>query len=263
MATAHAMPPPSIEASAQPDFAPRMNTVYRYRIEQVRDEAGTQRRYATDRTVVFSRDAVGLVADLTIISVDGGLANGPGVLFERAFAGLIGRRIRYRLSPSGDVTDVEDRDTVWNHLVDGILTQAGANAERAAMAQRLSAPFRAMPPAQRIAFLGSMLASVLAPDVVRGGVRPATPIRQTGKPPFGIGTIVTGTERVWMRPHGTLVQERTVTGDIGSGQVAGKRTTTLTREVDRDTGMVHRQVEITRTRTGAATSQSTTHITIR
>ncbi len=191
-----ALPPPVIEAVVADGFAPRIDAPYRYRIEQVRDEAGVPRRYVTDRTIVFRRTPGGLVAELTITAVDGGLATGPGALFERAFAGLRGRMIRYRLSPGGTVTAVEDRAALWQALGDAVLAQAGDDPARLAIARRLVAPLRAMPEPAQVAMLGSMLATVIAADTVRRGVLPDRAVRQDGVPPFGKGAVVTGTERI-------------------------------------------------------------------
>ncbi len=83
-----ALPPPAIEAATATGFAPALDTAYRYHIEQQRDEAGVVRRYTTDRTVRFRRMADGLVAEMVIDTVDGGLSDGPGAMFERAFATL-------------------------------------------------------------------------------------------------------------------------------------------------------------------------------
>ncbi|MGN5374355.1 hypothetical protein [Sphingomonas hankookensis] len=255
--------PPAIEAAAATGFAPAIDIPYRYHIEQQRDEAGVVRRYATDRTIRFRRTADGLVADMVIDAVDGGLSDGPGAMFERAFATLRGRPIRYTLSDRGDVTGVIDRPAIWNALIDAVAAQAGSDPGRAAMLGRLTAPLRAMPERQQVAMLGSMLTNLLAPDVVRRGVQPERPIRRPGAPPFGAGTEVTGTERIYAQGRELIAEER-LSGDVAAiaRAATGRRTSSMTRSVDAVTGLIVRQTSTVRIDTGGATSIATTRITL-
>lgn len=258
------LPPPAIEAAAPAAFAPALDTAYRYHIEQERDEAGAIRRYTTDRTVRFRRTGEGLVAEMVIDTVDGSLSDGPGAMFERAFANLRGRPIRYRLSDRGEVTDVIDRAGIWSALVDGIAAQGAGDAARTAMLARLTAPLRAMPERQQVAMLGSMLTNLLAPDVLRRGVQPERPLRRPGAPPFGAGSEVTGTERIHAEGRNLIAEER-LTGDIAAagGRPGGQRTSSVTRTVDAATGMIVGQTSTVRIDSDSATSIATTRITLR
>ena len=258
------LPVPAAEVAAATGFAPALQIAYRYHIEQERDEAGVVRRYATDRTVRFRRTSAGLVADLTIESVAGGLSDGPGAMFERAFALLRGRPIIYQLSERGDVTGVAEREALWSALIDAVTAQAGGDPARAAMLQKLTTPLRALPERQQVAMLGSMLTTLLAPEVVRRGVVPQRDIRQRGTPPFDGGSDVTGTERI--HAQGTaLVEEQRLSGDVvarGAG-ASGRRTSTITRRVDAATGMILTQQTVVRIEAGDATSIATTRINLR
>ncbi|MDJ0276720.1 hypothetical protein QLH51_07925 [Sphingomonas sp. 2R-10] len=258
------LPPPAIEAASATGFAPALDTAYRYHIEQQRDEAGVARRYTTDRTIRFRRMVDGLVAEMVIDTVDGSLSDGPGAMFERAFATLRGRPIRYTLSDRGEVTGVVDRAGVWSALVDAIAAQAGTDPARAAMLQRLTAPLRAMTERQQVAMLGSMLANVLAPDIVRRGVQPERAIRRPGTPPFGTDTDVTGSERVHAEGRDLIAEER-LAGTIPAtgGRPTGRRTSTVSRTVDATTGLIVRQTSTVRIDSGDATSIATTRITLR
>lgn len=258
------LPPPVIEVARATGFAPALDTAYRYHIEQQRDEAGVVRRYTTDRTIRFRRMADGLVAEMVIDTVDGGLSDGPGAMFERAFATLRGRPIRYILSERGEVTGVIDRAGVWSALVDAVAAQAGSDPSRAAMLERLTAPLRAMPERQQVAMLGSMLTNLLAPDIVRRGVQPERPIRRPGAPPFGTGAEVTGTERAYAQGRELVAEER-LSGDLAAagGRASGRRTSSTTRSVDAVTGLIVRQTATVRIDSGNATSIATTRITLR
>ncbi|WP_294323241.1 hypothetical protein [uncultured Sphingomonas sp.] len=259
-----ALPPPAIEATAATGFAPVLDNEYRYHIEQQRDDAGAVRRYTTDRSVRFRRTADGLVADMVIETVDGSLSGGPGAMFERAFATLRGRPIRYRLSDRGEVTDVIDRAAIWSALVDAIAAQGGSDPAKSAMLARLTAPLRAMPERQQVAMLGSMLTNLLAPDVLRLGVQPERPVRRPGAPPFGAGSEVTGTERIHAEGRELIAEER-LTGDIAAtgGRPGGRRTSSMVRAVDAATGMIVRQTSTVRIESGNAISIATTRITLR
>lgn len=254
------VPPPVVEAAQPTGFAPALDRPYRYRIEQERDEAGATRRYATERTILFRRAEGGYLAEMIITAVDGGLATGPGALFERAFAGLRGQTIRYRLSARGEVVDIEDRDALWQRLVDAVIAAAGDDPTNRATAGRLAAPLAAIPRPQRIAMLGSMLATVLAPDVVRSGASPERRIRQQGVAPHGAGGALTGTERTFVQGD-MLVEQRNLTGDVAlPGGTTGQRQSELTRTVDPATGLVVTQRETIRLTGRTAMSRATTRI---
>lgn len=258
------LPPPAIEAATATGFAPALDTAYRYHIEQERDEAGVVRRYATDRTVRFRRTPTGLVAEMTIESVAGGLSDGPGAMFERAFATLRGRPILYRLSDQGEVIGMVEREALWATLLDAITAQGGGDPARTAMLQKLTTPLRALPERQQVAMLGSMLATLLAPDIVRRGVVPQHDVRQRATPPFDGGSDVTGTERVHAEGS-VLVEEQRLSGDVVArgGQASGRRTSTVTRRVDARTGLILTQQTMVRIESGAATSIATTRISQR
>lgn len=257
-------PVPAVEAAVATGFAPALDTAYRYHIEQERDEAGVVRRYATDRTVRFRRTPAGLTAEMTIDSVAGGLADGPGAMFERAFATLKGRPIVFRLSNGGEVTGVVDRETLWTALIDAVGAQAGGDPARQAMLQKLTAPLRALPERQQVAMLGSMLTSLLAPDVVRRGVVPQRNVRQRPTPPYDGGSDVTGTERIHAE-HNALIEEQRLSGDVVArgGGASGRRTSTITRRVDAQSGMILRQQTVVRIESDKATSIATTRISQR
>ncbi|WP_242415591.1 hypothetical protein [Sphingomonas panni] len=259
-----ALPPPAISEAVTTGFAPVLDTAYRYHIEQERDEAGVVRRYATDRTVRFRRTPTGLTAEMTIDSVAGGLSDGPGAMFERAFATLLGQPIVYRLSARGDVIDVMDRAVLWAKLIDAVSAQSKGDPARTAMLQKLTAPLRTLPEQQQVAMLGSMLSTLLAPDVVRRGVIPQRDIRQQGKPPFDGGSDVTGTERI--HAEGTaLVEEQRLSGAVVArgGAVSGRRISLVTRRVDGRSGMILAQQTVVRIESGLAMSTATTRISQR
>lgn len=255
-------PAPAVEAAIATGFAPALDTDYRYHIEQERDEAGVVRRYATDRTVRFRRTPAGLTAELTLDSVAGGLSDGPGAMFERAFATLKGRPIVYRLSDRGEVTDVVDRESLWATLIDAVQAQANGDPARAAMLQKLTAPLRTLPERQQVAMLGSMLTNLLAPDVVRRGVVPQHDIRQRATPPFDGGSEVTGTDRIHAEGD-ALVAEQRLSGEVVArgGGASGRRTSTITRRVDAGSGMILTQQTVVRIDSDKATSIATTRIT--
>ncbi|MEP9402263.1 hypothetical protein [Sphingomonas sp. VNH70] len=251
----------AVQAVVASGFAPVPDTPYRYRIEQERDEAGVTRRYVTERTIRFARGTDGYVAEMTITAVDGSLSSGAGAMFERAFAGLRGVPMRYRLSAAGAVIAVEDRAMLWQRLIDGVIATAGSDPERQATVRRLTAPLAAMPEAQQVAMLGSMLATVLAPDVVRGGTMAERAIRQEGIGPQGIGTALSGTERVFAQ-GALLVDERRLAGPVAlPGGAKGERVSELTRSVDPATGLIVAQQEAIRLTGPSATSRTVTRIT--
>lgn len=257
-------PAPAVETAVASGFAPALGTDYRYHIEQERDEAGVVRRYATDRTVRFRRAPSGLIAELTIHSVAGGLSDGPGAMFERAFATLKGRPIIYQLSDRGEVTGIVDRELLWSALIDAVSAQAGDDPARVAIVQKLTAPLRAMPERQQLAMLGSMLTTLLAPEVVRRGVVPQHDIRQRATPPFDGGSDVTGTERIHAEGD-ALVEEQRLSGNVvaNGGTASGRRTSTIARRVDARSGMILGQQTIVRIDGDRATSIATTRITQR
>jgi len=250
-------------------FSPPLDRDFAYVTEQVQRDAQGTRTFRAHRTLRFGRDEAGLHADLRLDKVDGD-ARAGGTRFEAGMSGLIGRTVRYRLGSDGSVVSIEGMDGHWSDFVDALASNAGrANAQGQAIGDRVIAPLRSAPSPQRRAMFASMIAPAIAADIAAGGARPLGVASEVGRPPFGSGAMLSGTERVDDMGDGTLRLTRTVTGTHGSPAIAGtspvervNRERQTTQLIDRKSGLMRHSEARTVTLIGDAELLTITRITI-
>lgn len=233
------------DASA-PRFNPPLDVTFRYETVQTRDDAGTQERFRLVRSLRFLRDGDGdgFTAILTVDQAEGGIASGPGAMFDAAMAALKNVPVRFHLDAQGRVVSVEDQAALMARLRDAIVAHAAdaakvEPAKRAAFAARLAGALTAMPDALQRQMLASMIEPVLADADLPAAPGPAAPVSQTGRSPFGGSAALTGTQRGWIDANGQFVLETRLTGTASgpNGQHAAL-TGTIRRMIDRKTRLV-------------------------
>lgn len=203
--------------AAAPRFNPPLDGTFRYETVQTRDEAGARERFVLVRSLCFLRDGDGFTAILTVDQVEGGIASGPGAMFDAAMAALKNVPVRFHLDAQGRVVSIEDQAALMARLRDAIVTHAAdaakiEPAKRAAFAARLAGALTAMPDALQRRMLASMIEPVLADPGLPDAPAPAAPIAQAGKSPFGGTADMKGTRRSWIDAEGLLAIEDRLSG---------------------------------------------------
>ena len=249
-----------------PRFAPPLGQWLSYEQIEDRDDAGARTRYRLVRRVRFSTEDAGYLAEVETLTIDGGVASGPGALFESAMSALKGSTIRLHLDAQGAITAIDDQAMLMTRLRDAIVAAASAKAspdERAALAARLAAPLTAMPEPLQRRLLGSVLSPLIA-DASQSGAAPPEPVKQQGASPFGGLAQLSGTRRRWIDATGRLIVETTLSGTAQSGKDGPPAEMRVTSRdtIDPATRLVIDSITTRRTTIGAAISLVENHTTL-
>ncbi|MGC6401542.1 hypothetical protein ACNI3Q_13295 [Sphingomonas sp. FW199] len=241
-------------------FSPPLDSDWRYRIDETREQDGRTDRYRLERTVRFKRAERGFTAVLTVTAVDGGIASGPGAMFEAGMSGFVGVPIQMHLDPAGRVTAVDDLDRHFDRWTDGIVAIGlrGVNADkRAPIAKALADRFAAMPTPARLDMFASMLGAIIpTPDL------PAAPVAETPIDQKSAAADLSGTRRAFRSADDWLVIDDRLTGQGRSPQGAFDLSVEHRRTIDPATGLIRSAVRVRRTASGDAAQVTTTRITV-
>lgn len=239
-------------------FNPPLDRTFTHVTEQLRSDPAGERRYRVERALRFSRDADGLFADLTLITIEG---NADGGGFERGLAGLKDRTIRYRLDPQGRLTTIPGLEGHWAAFAGGM-----ANTDAPQGAQRALAMLRNAPPAQQRAMLWSMIEPVILPGLAAQAPYRLRPVSQPGRAPFATGAMLSGTESLSHVAGGGIELRRTVSGAhraaLGQATESVERDRDTRITLDAVTGLLTGSTEVTRTRIGAVEQVVTTRLSL-
>ena len=249
-----------------PRFAPPLNQWLTYEQVEERNDAGAVTRYHIARRIRFSVEDAGYLAEVETLTIDGGIASGPGALFESAMAALKGSTIRLHLDAQGAITAIDDQAALMARLRDAIVAAATAMAspdEHAALATRLAAPLTAMPEPLQRRMLGSVLGPLIA-DASQSGAAPPEPVKQQGASPFGGLAQLSGTRRRWIDATGRLIVETTLSGTAqsGKGGPPAEMRVTSRDTIDPATRLVIDSITTRRTTIGTAISLVENHTTL-
>lgn len=236
-------------------FAPPLDAPLRVTVERTDSGAGA-RRFAMDRLIRFTREGGGYRADVRVLTSAGSGPPPLGGMVEAGFAALRGIPIVLHLDPQGEVTDIEDMAALWERLCAGVAAVVARRpglepSERDALAARVAAPLRALPPDRQRALLGSLVTAAIAGD---GPATPGTtPIRLPGVSPFGQPVQLNGTRET--RADGsTIVQRTQAAADLvlpAADQTpmrSGRIVLEQRRTLDAGTGLLRASDETVRTR---------------
>ncbi|HVI99516.1 MAG TPA: hypothetical protein VM657_10680 [Sphingomonas sp.] len=237
-------------------FAPPLDKPFAYVTVETRDDAGVERRFRSERRLVFHKEDGGYVATVTLLHAASGDGGDVGGMFAAALGALEGTPIRIHLDRAGKVTALDDRDVLWERLCTGFEAMApDANAGRA---HAIAAALRALPAGTRVAMLGSLVATVIG-----GGEAALAPgseqaVSLKTRPPAGAPIAIPATQRVSIAPDG-LIDIRTdaetdvpATGNQARAHLAIERH----RLIDPATGLVRRSEETRRTTLSTEADQS-------
>jgi hypothetical protein len=251
----------AVVAQAAAVFAPPAAPL-RVVTERAQDVAGTPWRFRVERTVRFARDGAGWRAEVRIVSATSEvpMAN-AAAMFEAGYAGLIGRALAFRMDAAGKVIEVEGLDAAWEAFCAGVVAAASGRAgydgkARAANAEAMAAPLRALPAERKRAMLASLVAPLVAEEAGEA-VGSFRPVRVPGGSPIGGSAMLEGMRSI--AAQGTLIRSTT---RAEGGNADGRVTLTLSRDIDPRTGLLTGSTEIVRTRSGGRDSERITTIQV-
>ena len=237
-----------VVAQAAPVFAPPLGQTLTMTTETVRTEGASSRRFVARRTLRFTAAPHGYRVAVTLEDADAGEPESdPAGLLRSGFARLAGRTVVLHLDGSGTVTGIEDADAVWRAVIDGMAALAPggtdpATQQRAARVRAIVAALAAQPEALRRRMIGSLVAPLIAPELVAEGATPAPPraVRVPATSIYGKAEL-DGLRSVRMRQGGVEVSV-SATGQVAvaspEGQVSATVTLETLRHVDAATGLV-------------------------
>ncbi|QDX26644.1 hypothetical protein FPZ54_11845 [Sphingomonas suaedae] len=230
-------------------FAPPIDRTIEATTIAERTESGVTRRFESTRTLRFAALPDGYRVAVTMTAAGAAEdAHDPAGLFRAGFASLAGRTVTLRLDRLGKVTQIEDEMIVWQAILDGMakLAPKGDGPENRVGATRVRAivaALRDQPPERRRAMLASLVAPLIAPDLVAEGRAAATAPRAVRVPAAsiygraeldGLRTVRAGRAGVEVRVSAT--------GRIAVTAPEGETTATITyetlRRIDPDSGLV-------------------------
>lgn len=174
-------------------FAPPLDAPLRIVSERI--QSG-ERQYRMERTIRFAREDAGYRAEVRMVTAVSTTPDSTGSLYEAGFAAFTGRTIVFHLDRAGAVRGVDDLPQLWEAFCARVAQSAArqrtlAPAARAALAQRIAAPLRAMPAERQRALLASLVTAFIAADAPEPG---SQAVRMPGSSPFGGPVTLSGTK---------------------------------------------------------------------
>jgi hypothetical protein len=239
---------------AAPSFAPPTDTPLRIVTERSETGAG-ERRYRFERLVRFSRQSTGYRAEAMLLASTSAAPPALGELVERGLTALAGRKIVLHLDATGAVTAIDDMAVLWD-LVCGRVAEAAASrqslpsAEARALADRIAAPLRALPPERQRALLATLVTAAIATEPL-DSPRATLPVRLSGVSPFGKPVTLEGTRRTDPIEGGLLRTTTrasatvTLTSQQGAPAATGSVELERVRTFDPRTAMIAASIDTT------------------
>ncbi|WP_448664742.1 hypothetical protein ACG3SL_08755 [Sphingomonas sp. CJ20] len=187
-------------------FAPPLDTPLHV-VSERRETGPIDRRYRIERTVRFAREGDGYRAEVTLLAAKDAPSDPVGGMFETGLAALAGQRMTLHLDSKGQVIAIDDMAARWEQLCAGVAAAVAARrqapTERAALAQRIAMPLRALPADRQRDMLGSLVTALIARDLPDPTGEPV-PVRIQGASPFGAPVSLEGTRRTMTLPGGRV-----------------------------------------------------------
>lgn len=244
-----------LQAERPAAFAPPLGVPIRVVTERIETAGAARRTYRTERLVRFSRDGIGYRAEVVVL---GGAVDPPdaaAAMFEAGLTGLTGGTMTLRLDGAGKVVSVDDREKLWDAFCRGVVTQVLARGKHASavdlgtLAERISAPLRALPADRQLAMFASLVNPLIAEE---GGEAPGTrAVRLPGTSPFGGPVTLTGTRMIaadgaLMRILTRAAADVTLPARADAPARAGRVEIEIARDFDPRTGLLASGIETVR-----------------
>jgi len=132
------------------------------------------RLYRSERVIRFLREGEGYRAEVTIRAASSATPDSSGALSQDAFSAFAGIPVTFHLDSAGVITGIDDLPTHWERFCRRVAEVAASRdtlspADRAALAERIAAPFRALSPDRQRAMLASMVSAAIASEPMTPG----------------------------------------------------------------------------------------------
>ncbi|AQR73811.1 hypothetical protein [Sphingomonas sp. LM7] len=227
-------------------FAPPLDTPIRITVERV-ETSPKERRYRQERLVRFRPDGTGYRAEAVLVANASAAPEALSDLVERGLSALAGQTIVLHLDVNGQVTGIDDMTALWDrvcqHIADAAAARRGLTpGESNALATRLVAPLRALPPERQRALLATLVTAAIMTDPV-DAPGSAVAVQLPGASPFGTPATLQGirrTEAVGILLHVSTTATATVAlpAEGNAPARAGSVTLDRVRVFDPRTGML-------------------------
>ena len=256
---------------AAPIFAPPTDVPQRIVTE--RTETSTEaRHYRFERLVRFSREDSGYRVEMIVLGSASDAPQALGNLVERSLSALAGRAIVLHLDDKGRAVAVDAMAPLWERVcqrvADAAAPRPGALPEQTALAAKLAASLRALPPERQRALLATLVTAAVATEPL-DSIGTVTPVRLPGVSPFGAPVTLEGTRRTVLAENGllrtTTIASATMTLPARDGAPATSGTASLERIriFDPRTGMIASGLDTTRNVTGSGAAARETLLVTR
>jgi hypothetical protein len=234
-------------------FAPPLDIPIRVVNEGSRTDGGVRRHYSSAKRVRFRRAGDGYRAEVTIEPnrPRESASGDPTAMFTAGLARLAGRTMIFHLDLQGRLTGMADQAAAWQAMLDGVaaLAPTGDRAHSGRMRAMLDALGK-LPPERQLATLGSMIAPLIAADIVAEGEGPPRAVRVPATSAFGIAQL-DGLRVVQRLSTGEIEVTVTADGPIAvkgpAGVANGSVALETRRRIDRRTALVMSSTESVRT----------------
>lgn len=237
-------------------FAPPLDRPLQATTESIRTDAGITRRFTNARRILFRRTKDGFRAEVTIeAGAPADADDDPAAMFRAGFARIAGRTVVLHLDRTGEITAINDQAALWSAMIAGVAGLAPTGSDdherkRAGRIRAITATLGRMPAEHQRAALGSLVAPVIAMDIVAGGESPPRPVRVPATSPYGMATLdgIRMVKRVGGRLEATVTAEGPVTiPGSDTPAAAGRISLETVRRIDPGSGLVLESVETVRT----------------
>ena len=252
---------------AAPAFAPPTDAPLRVVTERTETSAEA-RHYRLERLVRFAREDGGYRAEVAVLGSTSEAPQSLVNLVERGFAALAGRKIVLHLDGKGGIVAVDDMPALWERVckavTDAAATRPGlAPGEAAALAVKLSAALRALPPERQRSLLATLVTALVSTEPL-DPIGSALPVKLPGVSPFGAPVTLEGTRRTSPADSGrlrttiTASATMTLTDDKGGTPTSGTVSLERIRTFDPHTGLIESGLDTTRNVTGSGAAARST-----
>jgi hypothetical protein len=240
---------------AAPVFAPPVDAPLRVVTERI-ETSPDARHYRFERLVRFAPENKGYRAEVAVLGSTSEAPHTLSNLVERGLAGLADRTIVLHLDDKGEIVVIDDMPALWDRVCRGVADAAAIRPglpanEGAALAGKLAASLRALPPERQRSLLATLVTALVATEPL-DPIGTTMPVKLPGASPFGVPVMLEGSRRTTAAESGrlrtTTIASATMALPAGKDTPASSGTVSLERirTFDPRTGIIASGLDTTR-----------------